>query len=170
MLELFIPLLSTVFGSVGALMKGKQERKTEELRLQYQLKNRDKDLEELKIENEHRLRVTETEGEIARDLSADQTLQASYTALKPAFLGTKNKWLMFVDGCTQMMRPVITLYLLAVTSYMAYCVDDVVNGFQSLDSIELVALYKNIIMSLISLTMTTVGWWFGSRPTTKWSK
>lgn len=165
MLEALIPLFSTIFGTVGALCKGHQERKLRTLELEYGLKNRDKDLEELKVENEHRQRIAQTEAETAREISVDKTLQASYTAIGPMFKDSQSPWLRAVDGFTALMRPMITLYLLVVTTYMASCVNEVVDGLNALQPTELVGLYKNIIMSLISLTMTTVGWWFGSRPT-----
>lgn len=165
MFEVFIPLLSTAFGAIGALFKAKEERAMKKLELEYQLKFREKDLEELKIEGEIRQKIVETETQAAMELSADRAMEASFTALAPVFKGAKEWWLKAVDAFTQLMRPAITIYLLVMTTYISSQVHTLVKGLTSIPTDDLVSLYKNIIMALISLTMTAVGWWFGSRPT-----
>jgi hypothetical protein len=147
MLEALIPLFSTIFGSVGAMMKGHQERKMKALELEYSIKHRERDLEELKIESERAQKIAATEAETAREVSTDKALQASYTAFAPMFKGAQEWWLKLVDAFTALMRPVITLYLLGVTTYMAYCVNEVVHGLTALQPNELVGLYKTYHVS-----------------------
>jgi hypothetical protein len=69
-----------------------------------------------------------------------------------------------VDVLKGLMRPGITLYLTAVTSwitYQAYEVlkqsDMVITATQALD------LYSNVTSIVIYLTVTCVTWWFGDR-------
>lgn len=61
-------------------------------------------------------------------------------------------------------RPLITTALL----YMTYCIlvelQVVVGGLSSLPMEEAVKLYRDITLSIISLTAMAVSWWFGSRP------
>ena len=68
-----------------------------------------------------------------------------------------------IDGIRFLMRPVITMYLLAVMSYVTYNINELLGGLTSLPLTDLIALYQHIIHQGVFLTITAVTWWFASR-------
>ena len=66
-----------------------------------------------------------------------------------------------VDAFRGFMRPAITLYLLVITSSIAYYLHEIVTNAPVATAPE--QIYSQVIMSVLFLTETAVTWWFGSR-------
>lgn len=131
------------------------------------------------MESEHALRLKEAEvkyaGEerVARvDLEKAEAAagaeirSASYANDRAAYwtkeaTGWIGAMLAMVDAFRGFMRPAITLYLLVVTSAIAYYLHMIVANTP--DATAPQDLYSQVIMSVMFLTETAVTWWFGSR-------
>ncbi|MBU6955983.1 hypothetical protein KP814_31850 [Hahella sp. HN01] len=70
----------------------------------------------------------------------------------------------FVDAIRGLMRPLITVYLLILATFVTLNISRHLGGVGALSPVDLMALYKEAIAKMLFLTTTAVTWWFGSRP------
>ena len=161
-----------LLGIAGNFLKGKAEIKGKKLDYEHERDLRKLDMDELKIEaslknqqikleNDGELALANVEADRAKDVAASALRQASYNADKASYGGG------IVDKIRGIMRPMITIYLLVLMSYIAYQVDTIVGGVEELPSKDIWGLYENLINSIVFLATTAVTWWFGSRSTNK---
>jgi len=101
--------------------------------------------------------IAQTEGEINQEL-ADTNLVAQTIKAQAKHSGVK-----WVDGTLRFVRPVITVYMLVLLSFIGYNLHILVGGFESLDEQIILKLYLQLVTSVINLTFLCVGWWFGAR-------
>ena len=153
-----------IIGLAGSWLTKRENRKTLELQIRRDLSlakyEAEADARQLQYSvtmAEKQLEQSQAEGEIAMDIAeTDAFAESLKSQLKPS--GVK-----FVDGFRALMRPLITLYLLAITGYFAVNVHTLINGLDALSRNELLELYSLIISQLLFLTNLAVSWWFGSR-------
>jgi hypothetical protein len=69
----------------------------------------------------------------------------------------------FVDGFRALMRPLITIYLLGLATFIAINISAIIGGLESIPVGSLVEMYISIISDILFLTLTAVTWWFASR-------
>lgn len=130
--------IGSLIGIAGAWITKREERAT------------------LRIRNEHeqamaRLKVS---GEI-------QTQDAR------AFTESQKTKSTIADAIRAVVRPIITIYLLTVTTWLAYVVWTKTKGIETWETGELEELIRLIISQLLFLTTTCVVWWFGARPSSE---
>ena len=65
------------------------------------------------------------------------------------------------------VRPVITAVLLYQTYVILTGLESIVGGIEALGDGEALQLYRDIVLNIISLTATSVSWWFGARPSNR---
>ena len=70
----------------------------------------------------------------------------------------------FVDAIRGLMRPLITIYLLIIATFVVINIGSYIGGLESLEKAEMVTMFKNTITQIMFLVTTAVTWWFGSRP------
>ncbi|ABC28924.1 hypothetical protein HCH_02094 [Hahella chejuensis KCTC 2396] len=70
----------------------------------------------------------------------------------------------FVDAIRDLMRPLITVYLLILATFVTLNISRHLGGVGALSPVDLMVLYKEAIAQMLFLTTTAVTWWFGSRP------
>lgn len=157
--------LGAIVGAVGSWLGKREERKARQDEYAHESKMRDMDMQETKITQAHEMAVAdkeiqraETEGQIALEAVEGEGWKESITQ---GFKQTGVKW---VDGIRGLMRPVITVYLLAIASVVAFQLSRLVGGLDALPMDEVLSMYRHVISQLIFLTATAVTWWFGSRP------
>lgn len=166
--EIITILSSSGFGAItgffGSWMTKRENRLNKELDQNHELAMAKIDLVEGREERAHalaladkELEITETEGEIEQDIAETEAFTQSLEVQK---IKSGIKW---VDAVRFLMRPFVTVYLLAIASYFAYNVHQLVNGLESLPLEQVVTLYTQLISQLMFLTTTAVTWWFGSR-------
>ena len=174
-----------LLGLIGTGFKSWQERKENDAQREHSLQLRKLDQEDMRLEAELALKQTEIaisgqvqivdkEAQAAQDVAATQLQAVSYTQDKASYARIdhlKGWWgtfwqglLAFVDVIRGVMRPGITLYLLALCSIMAWELYTLVNTAGLLNANQVWPLYQQLVNTMVFLTTTAVTWWFGSRP------
>ncbi len=160
MIETLLALLTGgasggILGIAGAYLTKREERQIAQLTFTHEDKMGELRLKEVAGEREHALALkdkeillVEKEGELkgwASTLVDDASKSALGMMVKSA------------------IRPIITLYLLAITSYLTANIWTIVNGLEGLPKEEVLDMFRNIIAQILFLTNTCVTWWFGAR-------
>jgi len=107
-------------------------------------------------------------GEKWVDLMLDSTGWSSYI-LKPAAMVIAMAFAI-VDLIRGMMRPLLTLYLTGLTSYITWLAWKILEtkGISNLSVTNAVDLYTDVISTVIYLTVSAITWWFGDRSMSKY--
>lgn len=160
--------LGAIVGLFGSWLTKREERRNLELKYDFDIKMAEIRKSEAEMEFNHELAVADkqierakTEGEI---LINKAELDAFAEGLKEQQMNYNIK---FVDAIRGLMRPVITVYLLVIATFITYKINAYVGGMDSLDAAELLTMYKETIAQIMFLVTTAVAWWFGSRPSSK---
>jgi hypothetical protein len=153
-----------IIGLLGSWLTKRQEAKT--LALQYQHENdmAKQRLVEAAAEYAHEIALKKEQIEQVQVEGAIQIDSKAMDAFTASIQNDKPSGIKFVDAIRGLMRPAITLYLLAVTTALTLSIHKIVGGLESFDPKELFSLYQQIVLEIIFLCSTAVCWWFGSRP------
>lgn len=143
------PIMGGLFGFVGSYFTKREERKTLELTF----KNQER-MAEITAENK-RKEIT-LEGEVA-----EKKLDAESFFASQKYGNSTKGW---GGQLLSAMRPVIAIYLLSICTYIGYELNRLVGGLNVLPANELVGMYKDLIMSFMTLLTMSVSWFYGSRP------
>lgn len=147
-------ILSGAIGLFGGIVEKITAYKTKKLELELLQKKteaeiamRRVDAEILDKEWQGRLKVAEAEGAAKVEVEDAKAFAASYD-LEPKQYGIKA-----LDVLRGSVRPILTLYLVVVTSLMYYRSEGGI-------------VDPNVLVgAIIEMTSMCVGWWFGSRGT-----
>jgi len=119
--------------------------------------------QELKLEMQHaialadkQMEIAQVEGEIQRDVAE----MAAFTESQKAGQKVYGGW---VDQVRGLMRPVITMYLLAGSSMLTVLLWWTLGGLSAFPPEKLQNLFVHLVDSSVFLTVTAVLWWFGTR-------
>ena len=156
--------LGVITGVIGNAVGRWQERKQQEQEARHEIEMRNLDLREMELQHSQQLELAdkqieqaETEGKIAADVADAEAFTQS---IKAAQAPTGIAW---VDAVRALTRPVITLYLLAVTTYTAVVVFSEVGGLSALPADRLLQTADLVIQQVLFLATVAVTWWFGTR-------
>lgn len=157
-----------IIGGIGSIFTRIEERKAKKDQYEHDYKMAQIALEESKLDRQHELSMadkerikTEVEGAIdVKKLDYQALIETVKDSQKP----TGIKW---VDAVRALMRPLITTYLLIVSSIIAVQVFRYTQGLASLSPTEILTMYKDLISNINFLTNVSVTWWFGTRSTNK---
>ena len=169
-MESLIGLFSTggmgaIIGLAGSWMTKREDRKKAELDLQREIEIGKLRLQEITAESEHELAMADKEmerAEVEGNIAIESAEIDAFTESLKA--QAKSTGIVFVDAVRGMMRPLITVFLLGLSTWLAVTVHTLVGGLETISKVELFDLYEIIIQQIIFLTVTAVTWWFGSRP------
>jgi hypothetical protein len=156
--------LGAIVGAVGGWMGKRENRLLKELEFDHDIKMSEIESQQMTLEFNHavaladkQIEQTETEGDIATDIAETK---AFTQGLKIQQIKSGSS---IVDAIRFLMRPVITVYLLGISTYFAYSIHQLVEGIEILGITQLVGMYTQIISQIFFLTITCVSWWFSSR-------
>ena len=135
------PVAGGLTALVGNYFTRKEERKLQQLKLDHEFRSE-------KLRSENARAELSLQGEIK-----DNELQGE-AFVESQKHGTDSLW---------WVRPIISFYLLALSTYIAYQVNILVGGLDSLPVTSLVELYGQMISAIIYLTITAVTWYYGQR-------
>lgn len=157
--------LGAIIGAVSGYFTRRQQAKLEESRFEHDQAMRKLDLQEAKLEQEHALAVAdkqlelaETEAEIQAQVADSQLLESSILAASKSSGNSK------VDALKGLMRPLITVFMLIVSTWLLAALWKKLGGLEAFSTEELVSLFEYMVKQIVFLTVTAVTWWFASRP------
>jgi len=165
MLDSIIGIMSSggvgaIVGVLGGFLTKIQEAKLEKIRHKNRKDMRELDLKELMLEQKQQvlmidknIDLAEAEGNLKVDL--EEAVGFSFSQKDGG------SWM---DIAKSLMRPVLTLYIIAFSTYIFYVIHQRLGGFESLPVDDLMEIYKHIIMQVIFLSVLGFSWWFAARP------
>lgn len=160
--------LGGIVGAIASIFKGAQEAKQKKAEMDHEFKMAELGLREQEMQGSHELAMADkgierakAEGDVAIDIAETGAFRDSIMA------GMKSTGIAFVDAVRGLIRPIITVYMLGLATYIAINISIMVGGFEALERETLMALYSKIIDDVMFLTMAAVLYWFGSRPNRK---
>lgn len=178
-----IEVLGTIFGSIfsgGATgligvglqrwadYKNKQlDMQLEKQRGEMEMSKRRLDLDIAKAEAEGKLRVAQEEGATARDVAESQAFAASLLREPERYSSTQlspiQNWVfVLLDALRGSVRPFLTLYLCALTTYVWWQVKSELQD-SALSPEAALEVWRLVVGQILYLTVTVVLWWFGTR-------
>lgn len=179
-----LEILGTIFGSIfsggatgliGVVLqrfadyKNKQlDMKLEAQRAENEIAKRRVDAEIMAQEWAGKLKVAQTEGETAKDVAASNAFAQSLFKeperySHAATLTPAQQWVMVVlDAARGVVRPFLTIYLCALTTYVWWQVRSLLSAEQ-IESTAALDVWKLVVSQILYLTTTVVLWWFGTR-------
>lgn len=150
-----------ITGLIGGFLTRVQENKRHALDQKHALAMRKLDLGELQLEHRHQLAVqdknielAETEGNLRVDLEEAR-----------AFTESQKSGGRYMDAAKSIMRPILTLYVVALTSVMFAKIHGLLADADALPLGTLANLYADIAQQIVFLTVLGFSWWFSARPT-----
>ncbi|AUR96005.1 TMhelix containing protein [Vibrio phage 1.215.B._10N.222.54.F7] len=155
-------LIGTVFSGVMLWRENANKRK-------HEIEMRRVDIEERKAEAELTMKQIEAETEatkISAELNAfNSSIQADRATYSSR--GSDSAVLLFVDAVRGLVRPVLTVALVIITSIVIFDVIEAAGGYDTVIQAQSAELYADLIHALIYMTTTAVLWWFGAREVKK---
>lgn len=163
-MEWLVDLLSTAGGGGLIGLAGSQITKYLELKDKrndraHQTKNRELDIEELKLEQQHEKEMADKQVERSKVEGEIQTNIADIGAFTES-----QKSIGTLTGILKLVRPIITFFLLIAGAVLFGKVWITVGGLSAFSQEELTVLLEFMIHNAVFLIATAVLWWFGSRP------
>jgi len=108
-----------------------------------------------------RHKIEETKGDSAAFTKSIWEETPRYS--NPTTLTPKQQWVMVVlDALRGVVRPLLTIYLCALTTYVWFQVRSLMGG-EDLDLLAALEVWKMVVGNILYLTTTVVLWWFGTR-------
>jgi hypothetical protein len=176
-------LLGTIFGSIfsggatgliGVVIQRWADYKNKQLDIQVEREKRETEIAKRKADAEimqaeyaGRLRVAQEEGATARDVADTEAFAATlwkeperYSAGK--FTNGQQWVLVILDAVRGSVRPLLTIYLCALTTYVWVQVRGIVAA-ESLDAKAAIEVWTMVVQNILYLTTTVTLWWFGTR-------
>lgn len=180
MLEVLGALFGSIFGGgatglLGVILqrfadyKNKQlDMQLERMRAELEIAKRRADAEIMAQEWAARTKVADLEADAAKDVAASQAFEASLFKEPDRYshaptLTKGQQWVMVVlDAVRGSVRPLLTLYLCALTTYVWLQVRYLV-GAAGIEEDAALEVWKLVVGHVLYLTTTVVLWWFGTR-------
>lgn len=156
-------VLGSLFGSLFAWLNKREEIKEKQVQ-------NDHDEKMLGLQNAQALALADKQiqgvkeaGEQAVAGKEADAFTASQVAANQPDAPSASLWLNICSSIKGLMRPLITCYVLAISTYFGYNVGLLVQGLKAFDNTALFALYAQVINEVFFLTNLAVSWWFGAR-------
>ncbi|TDO96703.1 hypothetical protein [Marinomonas balearica] len=170
MLDMIIGVFSSsgigaIVGLVGSWLTKKEERRNMEISLSHE-----KEMYHLKStlqrhESEIQLKLAEQGLEIQREKNDTEVELKELSAFETSQRLNQPLTNRFAELIRGLMRPVITLYLLTIATYIALHISAYLGDIAMfLQKEDMVSMYRDMLDKVMFLTTTAVTWWFGSRP------
>jgi len=150
--------LGAITGLAGGLITKHIERKEKANERGFLLKKQELDLKELELEQAHETAMADKQMERAQVEGNIKIEHAEVGAFTES-----QKTVGKLTGFLRAVRPAITFYLLFVSTILTVIVWNRVGGLSSFTPEQLTDLLREMIATILFLTVTAVAWWFGSR-------
>jgi uncharacterized membrane protein len=150
--------LGAITGLAGGLLTKHIERKDKANERGFLLKKQELSIEELKLEQVHEVGMANKQIERSQVEGSIKIEHAEVGAFAESQKTTGK-----LTGFLRAVRPAITFYLLLVSTILTVIVWGRVGGLSSFTPDQLTDLLREMIGTILFLTVTAVAWWFGSR-------
>lgn len=147
-----------LIGFIGSWAAKREERKALADKYEYDLQKQKMEIEEANDERSHELQMADKQMERAK-LEGDIKIEHAEVG---AFVESQ-KTVGTLQGVLRLVRPIITFYLLGMTTILAVLIWNKTDGLNNFHPEELQSMLMLILQQVLSLTSMCVGWWFGSR-------
>lgn len=188
---LFETILGGLTGLVGSVVTSIMNYKTMKEKNAHELLLIQAQTAAMKAEADAQIQVTKAQIEGAIELADAQSYMAAQTSGNEPLFGQSwvdkllgaTGWVSyiagpvaclvafmfgFVDWFRGLMRPLLTAYLVGMSSYITYLAWDIVKKYGiGMTSSEATAIYQSVIEVILYLTVSCVTWWFGDRTMSK---
>lgn len=133
----------------------------------FEIEKRKIDIQVTQAEWSGRVKVAETEGATASDVAASNAFAASMFKEPERYssgtMTTGQNWvLVLLDFCRGIVRPALTVYLCALTTYIWWQVKQLLS-VEDLEPTDVLEVWKLVVNTILYLTTTCILWWFGTR-------
>lgn len=161
-------LLGIVFQRAFDWLHEREVLKQKQSDQQFELEKRKIDIQVTQAEWAGRTRVAETEAGAAKDVAESQAFAASLLKEPERYssadrLTPGQNWLLVIlDLVRGIVRPALTLYLCALTTYVWWQVRHLIDA-ENLDPAAVLEIWKMVVNTILYLTTTCILWWFGTR-------
>jgi hypothetical protein len=177
-------LLGTIFGSIfsggatgllGVVIQRWADHKNKQLDMQLEKERRETEIAKRKADAEimqaewnGRMKVAQEEGATAKDVAETNAFNTTLLKEPERFsnassLTNGQQWVMvLLDALRGCVRPLLTIYLCALTTYVWFQVRALVES-ENLDGNAALTVWKMVVQNILYLTTTVVLWWFGTR-------
>lgn len=158
-------LLGSIINSVGDYLKMREKNKHDQRMAEIET-------EHLKMEIDRDVIVAKEAATAKMEEAGAKVQEASYEADKRTYLPTKAveshivivMLMAVVDFLRGIVRPGLTIYLCIITTVLYFHVAKILKAAGGvLTTEQAYSLTQTIILGILYITFTAVGWWFGSR-------
>ena len=181
-------ILGVASGILGGMVTSIINYFSQKQKYAQDIKLKELDIELIKVEADKKMEISRVETEGKVELGELDTLKSSYVeANKPLFDQSYMKMLMeskyfkwlgaliassfgVVDFLKHLARPLITYYLLGVSTYLTILCYQLLEKWSTAGALTLTEAYNIFelsVRSLLYLTISVVTWWFADRRTAK---
>ncbi len=177
-------VIGTITGIVGNAITAFTNYKTQKLKNVHDVAMAELDMKMIKVEADASIKVTKAKVEGEVELAEVDAMKSSYSMLSSDLFDKaymkyimERSWLawcavpitlMFalVDFLKHMARPALTYYLVGATTWITILSWKLMAG-ATFTGDQAFDLFKLVVMTVIYLTASCVGWWFGDRRVSK---
>ena len=152
-------------GLIGAAISRFADYKTESLKYRSELELRKADAEIMAAEWAARTKVAQVEADAVVEKADAASFAASFNEPERYSAGVVPSrgegWLLVLVDCLRaIIRPGLTIYLCAITTYLYW---DAHRYLGALGVMDVTKLVNQIVSTILYLTTVVVAWWFGTR-------
>lgn len=179
-MEILTTLLASIMsggatGLLGVALQRYADYKNAQLQMQLEKQRGETEIAKRQIdkqitESEYagKLKVAQSEGDTAKDVAETGAFGSSLLHEPDRYsnagtLSVGQQWIMvLLDAIRGAVRPLLTVYLCALTTYVWLQVAAVL-GQQQVQLAAALEVWKLVVQQILYLTTTTTLWWFGTR-------
>jgi hypothetical protein len=155
-----------IVGAIGAIAQKGMELKLKDKEIEEKkidntqaLALRDKDLTQARFEAESQLKIHQVDADSLAVVNDLKSLSESVAADRATYGDSKSG--RFVDFIRGMARPVLTTWGAAITTYITY------ESYTRQPVVLSQEQVMNVLNSVMFLSALAISWWFGARPPSK---
>ncbi len=143
-------------GLIGSVLSGAAKFFTDRQNQAHELRVMDVELQHMDREAEIAKQIKELEMEGVEAAASWRGLEASYEESGKRWSTTESGWIVMVDVVRGLMRPLLTLGLVVLTTVIYFTLTDPDDELRA-----------RIIATVLYLTSLALSWWFADRQITK---
>lgn len=161
-------LLGMIFQRAFDWLNQREIAKQKKQDQDFELAKKRIDIEVTQAEWSGRVKVAAEEASAAKDVAESNAFSQSLMKEPERYSETKlvtpgQNWLLvLLDVLRGSIRPLLTVYLCALTTYIWWQVRQLIQT-EDLESKDVLEIWRMVVNTILYLTTTCILWWFGTR-------